>query len=325
MRPPETLARTAAPFAAAVLSVLALAGCSGKQPVTYQGYVEGEFVYVAAAEAGRLDRLLVARGQQVAAGTPLFALESARETGAVRQAQQQLNAAQAQLGDLLTGKRPPELEVMRAQLAQGETKAGNSMATRVRNEAQAAAGGIATAALDDSRAEAEADAGQVREVRGQIAVAGLPARAEQIRAQAANRAAAKAFLDQATWSLGQKTVAASAAGLVFDTIYREGEWVPAGAPIVRMLPPANVKVRFFVPEPLLGGLWIGQQVALRCDGAAAPVPARVSYISTESEYTPPVIYSQESREKLVFMVEARFDPSVASKLRPGQPVDVEFR
>jgi HlyD family secretion protein len=312
-------------LAAAAVAVLALAGCSARKAVTCQGYVEGEFVYVAAAEAGRLDRLLVARGQQVSAGAPLFALESAREAGAVRQAQQQLNTAQAQLGDLRTGKRPPELDVVRAQLAQAETRAGNSAATRVRDEAQGAAGGIAMAALDDSRAAAEADAGHVRELRGQVAVAELPAREEQIRAQAATVAAARAFLDQAAWTLGQKAVAASAAGLVFDTIYREGEWVPAGAPVVRMLPPANVKVRFFVPEPLLGGLWVGRPVSLRCDGAPAEVPARVTYIATEAEYTPPVIYSNETRSKLVFMIEARPDPAQAPGLHPGQPVVVTLR
>ena len=309
----------------AIVAVLAMAACSGKKAVTYQGYVEGEFVYVGAAEAGRLDRLLVARGQQVAAGAPLFVLEAARETGAVRQAQQQLNSAQAQLDDLLTGKRQPELEVVRAQLAQAETKAGNSAAARERNEAQGAAGGIAMAAVDDSRAEAETDTGHVRELRGQVAVAELPARREQIRAQTANVAAARAFLDQADWTLGQKAVAAAAAGLVFDTIYREGEWVPAGAPIVRMLPPANVKVRFFVPEPLLGGLSLGRQVSLKVDGAQAEVPAKVTYISTESEYTPPVIYSNETRSKLVFMIEARPDPAQAHNLHPGQPVVVSLR
>lgn len=153
MHHPKTLARATVRYFAASLAVVALAGCSEKKAVTYQGYVEGEFVYVASAEAGRLDRLLVARGQQVAAGAPLFALESAHETGAVRQARQQLNSAEAQLADLLTGKRQPELEVVRAQLAQAETKAGNSMAARVRNEAQEAAGGIAMATLEDSRAE----------------------------------------------------------------------------------------------------------------------------------------------------------------------------
>ncbi|MGA2083073.1 MAG: HlyD family efflux transporter periplasmic adaptor subunit [Holophaga sp.] len=325
MHHPKTLARAAVRYFAANLAVIALAGCSEKKAVTYQGYVEGEFVYVASAEAGRLDRLLVARGQQVAAGAPLFALESAHETGAVRQARQQLNSAEAQLADLLTGKRQPELEVVRAQLAQAETKAGNSMATRVRNEAQGAAGGIAMATVEDSRAEAEADAGHVRELRGQVAVAGLPARGEQIRAQTANVAAAQAFLDQARWTLGQKVVAASAAGLVFDTIYREGEWVPAGAPIVRMLPPENVKVRFFVPEPLLGGLSIGQEVVLRRDGAPAEMRAKVTYISAESEYTPPVIYSNETRSKLVFMIEARPDPAQTHNLHPGQPVVVTLR
>jgi HlyD family secretion protein len=310
---------------AILLALIALSGCSDRKAVTFQGYVEGEFVYVGAAEAGRLDRLLVARGEEVAAGAPLFVLEAAREAGAVRQARQQLTAAEAQLGDLLTGKRPPELEVLRAQLAQAEAKAGNSAATRVRNEVQKAVGGLAQATLEDSRAEAEADAGHVRELRGQLLVARLPAREEQIRAQKATVAAARANLDQATWTLGQKAVAASARGLVFDTIYRAGEWVPAGAPIVRMLPPENVKVRFFVPEPFLGGLSVGRRVGLRRDGAPDEVAAKVTYLATEAEYTPPVIYSNETRSKLVFMLEARPDPSQAHNLHPGQPVVVTLR
>ena len=322
---PNAPAAAGVRFFAASLALVALAGCSDKKPVTWQGYVEGEFVYVAAAEAGRLDRLQVARGQQVAAGSPLFNLESAREAGAVRQARQQLTAAEAQLGDLLTGKRPPELEVLRAQLAQAEIRAGNSAATRARDEVQKSVGGLAQAALEDSRAAAEADAGHVRELRGQVTVAGLPARAEQIRAQTATVAAARAMLDQASWTLDQKAVAARATGLVYDTIYREGEWVPAGSPIVRMLPPENVKVRFFVPETRLGGLSVGQAVGLRCDGARAEVPAKVSYISSEAEFTPPVIYSNETRSKLVFMIEARPDPAMAHNLHPGQPVVVALR
>jgi HlyD family secretion protein len=325
MYPPKPSTTAGVRSFLSALALLALAGCSGKKAVAFQGYVEGEFVYVAAAEAGRLDRLMVTRGQQVASGDPLFVLESAHEAGAVRQARQQWTAAQAQLGDLLTGKRPPELEVLRAQLAQAVTKAGNSAATRVRNEAQGAVGGIPMATLDDSRADAEADAGHVRELRGQVAVAMLPARGEQIRAQTATVAAARAFLDQASWTLGQKAVAAAANALVFDTIYREGEWVPAGSPIVRMLPPENVKVRFFVPETLLGALTIGRGVSLHRDGAAADVPAKVTYVSAEAEYTPPVIYSNETRSKLVFMIEARPDPAQAPNLHPGQPVVVTLR
>jgi HlyD family secretion protein len=109
---------------------------------------------------------------------------------------------------------------------------------------------------------------------------------------------------------------------VADTLYREGEWVPAGSPVVRMLPPANVKVRFFVPESVVGDLKPGRAVALHCDGCEADVPAQISYVSNEPEYTPPVIYSNETRAKLVFMVEAKPAPENSPKLRPGQPVAV---
>ena len=110
-----------------------------------------------------------------------------------------------------------------------------------------------------------------------------------------------------------------------DTLYREGEWVPAGSPVVRMLPPENVKLRFFVPQSIAGGLKPGRNVSVSCDGCAAAVPATVTYISSEPEYTPPVIYSNETRAKLVFMVEARPTAEDGSRLRPGQPVAVTLK
>ena len=306
-------------------ALLALAGCSGKTPPGYQGYVEGEFVHASSSEAGRLVRLSVTRGQRVQAGTPLFALESINEAAAQRQARQQLSAAEARLKDLRTGKRPQELDVVRAQLAQAVAEEKKSAADLVRDEAQLKAGGISNARLDETRARAESDAARTRELRSQLDVAGLSAREDQIKAQAANVAAARAALEQAEWKLNQKAVAASGAGVVFDLMYREGEWVQAGSPVVRLLPPENIKVRFFVPETHLGTLTIGKIVLLRCDGCPAEIPAKVTYISTESEYTPPVIYSNETRSKLVYMIEARPSADNALVLHPGQPVEVTPR
>jgi HlyD family secretion protein len=114
-------------------------------------------------------------------------------------------------------------------------------------------------------------------------------------------------------------------GLVVDTLFREGEWVPAGSPVVRMLPPANVKVRFFVPQSIVGSLKPGRAVSLRCDGCEAEIPAQITFISNSPEFTPPVIYSNETRDKLVFMVEARPSVENAPKLRPGQPVAVTLK
>lgn len=299
-----------------------LAGCAEKREPSYQGYVEGEFVYVASPEAGRLDRLLVARGDQALAGTPLFALESEMEAAAHRQAQHRLEMAQAQRQDLLVGKRPQELAVVREQLSQASAEATRIAANLVRDEAQYKAGGISLAQLETSRTSSESMAARVRELEHQLDVAALPAREDQIRAQEANLEAARAALDQALWTLNQKTVSATVSGRVFDTLYRVGEWVPAGRPVVRMLPPENIKIRFFVPEPFVGALTVGSRVSFRCDGAPSVFTATVSYVSTESEFTPPIIYSNDTRSKLVFMVEARPSAEEASKLHPGQPVEV---
>ncbi|CAE6891986.1 HlyD family secretion protein [Paraburkholderia domus] len=312
-------------FPSAVLLVLLVAllpACSHHDADTYQGYVEGEFVYLGSSQSGKLAQLSVARGQTVGANAPLFSLESDDETHALVQAQQQLAAARAQLADVQTGKRVPEVDVNRAQLAEAVANARKASLQLTRDEAQYRAGGIAKAQLDDSRANADATAAQVRELTSQVDVARLPARSQQIVQQQAQVAAAVAAVAQAQWKLDQKRVDAPAEGLVYDTLYRKGEWVQAGNPIVQLLPPQNVKVRFFVPETIVGQLTPDRRVAIHCDGCAADVPARITYVSSEAEYTPPVIYSNESRAKLVFMVEAHPSNADATKLHPGQPVSV---
>ncbi|KWB12236.1 secretion protein HlyD [Burkholderia ubonensis] len=303
---------------------IALIACGRRadERATYQGYVEGEFVYLSSSQSGTLAQLAVQRGQSVAANTPAFALEAVDETAALQQAQHQLAAAQAQLADLRTGKRPPEVNVTKAQLAQAVAQAGKAADQLARDERQYRAGGISAQQLDDSRTAARTSAAQVRELRSQVDVARLPGRSQQIAAQAAQVDAAQAAVAVAQWKLDQKRVAAPAAGRVYDTLYRLGEWVQAGSPVVQMLPPQNVKVRFFVPEAAVASLAPGRAVAIHCDGCAADVPARITYVSSQAEYTPPVIYSNESRTKLVFMIEARPAVADAPKLHPGQPVAV---
>jgi len=102
--------------------------------------------------------------------------------------------------------------------------------------------------------------------------------------------------------------------------YRPGEMVPSGRPVLALLPPGNIKVRFFVPETVLPNIAYGDTARISCDGCAKDLTARVSFIARQSEFTPPVIYSLEERSKLVYMVEAL--PQQPSGLRVGQPVDV---
>ena len=298
-------------------------GCNRKPSLQFQGYVEGEFVQVATSEAGRLDRLTVAKGDRVETGALLFALDAVPEAAALRQAREQLATAEAQLRDILTGKRPQELEVITAQLDQARAEAKKSVADRERDQAQFGSGGISKAQLDKSQAAADATSARVAELERQYEVARLPARDDQILAQQAQVAAARAAVEQAEWRLGQKTVMAPVAGRIFDTLYETGEWVAAGRPVVRLLSPDKVKIRFFVPETALGGLTVGQALRVHCDGSPDEISAEITYISTEAEYTPPVIYSNETRSKLVFMVEAR--PLNGANLHPGQPVAVGLR
>jgi len=309
----------------AALALTLLAACSGAPRTTFQGYVEGEFVYMASSQPGRLEHLAVTRGQRVERGAPLFTLESIDERAVRDQARQQLAAAEAQLADIETGKRPPEVAVVAAQLTQAEAAARKSALQRDRDEAQYQSGGISREQLEATLAQAASDAAHVSELASQLEVARLPGRAEQLKAQARQVEAARAVLEQADWRLGEKSIAAPSAALVYDTLYREGEWVASGSPVVRLLPPQNIKVRFFVPEPVIGALTAGRKVLLHCDGCAADVPATITFVSNEAEYTPPVIYSNETRGKLVYMIEAHPTPADAVKLHPGQPLEVQLQ
>jgi len=307
----------------AAIAALAVCGaCAKHGPPTYQGYVEGEFVHVAPSTGGRLERLFVQRGQTIEADAPLFQLEARQEAAAVHQADETAAAARAQLADLKTGKRDTEIEVIRTQRDQAVIAEKQSASQLERDAAQYEAGGIPRAQLDESRTRHDVDAARVREVAGQLAVAEQSARPEQIRAQASQIAAADAAREQTQSRLDEKRVTAKQPALIVDTLFREGEWVPPGAPVVRLLPPANIKIRFFIPQPSLSLFPLGTTLAIHCDGCPTDVVAAVSYISTEPEFTPPIIYSNETRAKLVFMIEARPSGDGVRVLRPGQPVTV---
>jgi HlyD family secretion protein len=309
----------------ALALAVAIAGCGKSEPTSLQGYVEGEYVRVAAPFAGTLVSLDTARGKAVDAGTPLFALEAENEDAARREAQERVRKAGAQVEDLRKGKRDTEIGAARAQLAQAEAMAANSEKDWRRQLDLVTKGFVSQSRADEAKATRDRDVGKVMELQNDLATIRSGARPDEIRAAEAEAAAARESLAQAEWRLKQKSVAASVAGTVSDTLFVRGEWVPAGAPVVSLLPPGNVKVRFFVPEARLGAVKVGQKVALACDGCGASIEANVSFIASQAEFTPPVIYSKDNRAKLVFLVEARPAPADAAKLHPGQPVDVTLR
>jgi HlyD family secretion protein len=308
-----------------ILLAAALSGCGDGGNGALQGYAEGEYVRVASPIAGQLARLNVARGTTVRTGDALFALEQESEAAARREAEERVKRTEAQYRNLLKGKRPEEVDAIRAQLAQAEAGLKLSEANLVRQQQLVESNFISKDKLDEARTGRDRDRERMNELGAQLATAKLAARPEEIRAALAEVAASREALAQAEWRLSQKSSRAPQDALVADTIYAQGEWVPAGSPVVSLLPPANIKVRFFVPEKSLGAVKLGQTVLVRCDGCTNPVSAPVTYIAPQPEYTPPVIYSKENRAKLVFLVEARPAPAEAVKLHPGQPVEVELQ
>ena len=308
---------------ALLCAAVVAAGCAKDDRGVLQGYAEAEFVHVASPYAGTLDRLAVARGATVAAGATLFVLDHRAERAAVDAADARIRTAEARLVNLGEGRRAAELDVIRAQVETAATALHLSQLQFDQAQRLYKSGFVSQAKQDEAKAAVDRDTARVAEARAGMQV-GLQSlgRKPEIQAARAEIEAAQADRAQARVRLEQKTGVAPAAALVYDTYFREGESVPAGQPVASLLPPGNVKVRFFAPEAMVGTLRPGQPVTLSCDGCAGPIAAAITYISPQAEYTPPVIYSRESRAKLVFLVEARPGPADAPKLRPGQPVEV---
>lgn len=304
----------------------AVTGCEKASSDLVQGYVEGEYVYVASPYGGALATLSVRRGVQVNAGAPLFALEQVSEKSARDEAARKLSQARANLEDRRKGKRPSEIASLRAQLQQAQAALQLSLREVARQEGLSTVPGAAVEVeVDRARSARDQNQQRVSQLEADLNTALLGSRTDQVIAAEAEVRAKEAALAKAEWDLAQKRQVAPKAGFVFDTLYREGEWVPAGRPVVVLLPPDHIKVRAFVSQARLGTIKLGDPVQVMVDGVQGSIQGEVSYMSPKAEYTPPVLYSQGSRDKLLFMIEVLFDPAAAVNLHPGQPVDIRFQ
>jgi len=296
-------------------------GIERNAATVFSGYIDADYVFVASSIGGTLTNLAVARGDKVAKGTLLFQLDDTAERAARNEAEARLVQAQAQLGDLLTGRRQPEVEAIIAQRTQAEASLRESSADYDRYVRLRAAGVASEQQLDAARSKKDGDRALVDEFGAQVRAARLAGREEQVRAARAAVEAARHDLAQADWRLSQMIGTAPADAMVVDTLFRPGEMVTAGQPVIQLLPPENLKIRFFAPEGMVADIAVGATVRVTCDGCRAPVVAAIRFISPRAEFTPPVIYSREQRSRLMFMVEAR-PQDRADTLQVGQPVDV---
>ena len=304
--------------------LILISACSEPPAQGWSGYAEGDYVYIAAPLSGRLETIAVQAGQSVAKGASLFALDAEAERAASDEAAARLASARAQALNLDKGRRSDEVAVTQAQLAQAQASAAFMQSELARQQQLLAQGFISRSRLDDASTALTQAQARVAELSAALRVAHLPARSDERTATQASATAASEVLRQSKWREGQKQQTAPEDALVSEVFFRAGEFVAAGQPVLALLPPKNIKARFFVPESDLAKLKPDQAVLLACDGCAAPIAARISRIATQAEYTPPVIYSNAQRAKLVFMVEARPDSATPAVLHPGQPLDVRL-
>jgi HlyD family secretion protein len=293
-----------------LLVPLCLLGCEKPQSTHWLGYIEGESALIAPPQAGWITSLDVARGAKVKAGDSLFTLDATREIAArdntlaaITAAKEQAQQAESQFSKAQASAAEMEADIMRAQKELARQEELVRIGASPRRDLEAA-----QAAYDSARArrnQAGADQGQATAARRQAEA--------QTRQNEANLMAAE-------FNLSQRSVHSLVTGEVQDIYFREGEYANAGVPVISVLPPANVFVRFFVPEPAIASLHLGDEVHINCDGCANDLVGTVRFIASQAEFTPPVIYSVGNRERLVFKAEARVSSGLP--LRPGLPIEV---
>ena len=309
---PQRLVIGGLALAAAVLAAILFVVPQFRAPPRLSGYIEGEPLYLASPIAGQLTQVLVARGQRVAAGAPLFVVDTrtlaaARDqaTGRVTQAQSAIAGAQATRAQLAANVAAARASAVQAgqdyARVQHLLAIGSGAISKQDVDKYRAADATARAQLAAAKRQADAAAAQIGAAGGQLG------EAEGARADALAR-------------LGQASPVAPVAARVEDVFFQAGEWAAANQPVVSLLPDARVRLRFFVPERSVAIYRPGRQVSFGCDGCAKSLVATINYVSPRAEFTPPVIYSLQSRDRLVFLVEAL--PANPAGLTPGLPIDV---
>lgn len=301
-----------------------LAGCQRNQN-TFQGYIEGYLTFLSVNTDGYLQQLLVVRGTPVILGQNLFALESQPEASQLAQAQEKLRQAQSDLSNLQKGQRYTILQGIQAQIGQATADLELAKKTFGRNQQLVTTNAISKEQFDRATSDFQRANQRFNELMANLSEAKLGARVDVVQAAEAAVAAAVTQVSIAQWYLVKKTGASPATGTVYDTFFRLGEYVPAGRPVLALLIPKDYRVIFYVPEPILSKIALGNNVLIKCDGCGQARPAKISFISSQAEFTPPIIFSKTERRKFVYRVEAQFTDEIAKTFHPGQPVDVSLK
>lgn len=288
----------------------------------YLGYVEGETVMIAAPVAGRIAARPAVKGARLHKGESVFSLDTAVAQAEVERGAAAIETAQAQLANLLTGKREPELDAIRAQRREAEAGLALAEKEQIRALSLTTSGTAARSRLDQAQATVSQYRARIAQFDATEAAGKLAARDAEIEAARSKIKEAEASAAQARQKLADLAPVSPVEATVDNTFFDVGEWVSAGQPVVSLLAPDAITLRFFVPEAALAQAQPGTSIRFRCDGCGDAKTAHITHVEATPEFTPPVIYSQSARAKLVFLAEARPDAADPT-LRPGLPIEVE--
>jgi HlyD family secretion protein len=287
------------------------------------GYVEGDYVNLAPVTSAELSEVRVRMGDRVEAGVIVARQERTDAEIALAQAQAARGQAEAELANLREGSRPEEIRVTEASLDAARVRFADAERQAARNTELNRQGVVPQSSLDTVITARDTAAAEVAQLEAELAVKKLPARAQVVAAAQSSLQGAEAAVRDAAWRLAKRDITAPAGGEITDIFRRVGEIAGPTAPVAALLPDGAYKLVVFVGEVDLARIAPGSKLAVRCDGCPDGLTATVSYVSNEPEFTPPVIYSIENRQKLVYRVEAR--PAAGERvLRPGQIVDVSL-
>lgn len=311
-------------FAVFFFSIVIISGCSKNNQTKFQGYIEGRFTYISSQFTGTLQDLTIERGSSLKIGQKLATLEGSPQLEEYKQAQADLEKAKSNLADLEKGKRPSELAAIEDQQKQVIAQIKYASITVKRYQHLVKTHAIQQDKLDSAISNYNQLNAQLAELNQNLITAKLPARIDQINEAKAQVVTAEAVLQKAQWQLKQKQLLSPINGYVFDTFYLVGETVPAASPILSALDPKDVYVVFFVPEEQLAKTKVGQKISFTCDSRSQPIPATIYFISDKAEFTPPIIYSETSRQKLTYRVEAKLTVADAQQVQPGQPITIDL-
>lgn len=304
-----------------MIFLIALVTACSKNARSYQGYIEGENIYLTSPFSGRLTQMLVTRGVRVKKGELLFTLEPKPQAFSVNQLEASLIASRQTLADLIKPKREEEIRAIKAQISQVDAQIDLAKVRVVRYETLLQRNAVDKDTYDEVVQKLKELESIKKEYEANLELALLGARTNQIEAQAAEVESVGEQLNIARWQLSEKEIYAPADGVIFDTYYLPGEYVSAERAIASLLAPENVHIEFFVPLVELKNLRVGSNLNFSYEGSIDVYEAIVSYISPEAEYLPPLLYSRENSDKIVFRIKAISNTKEA-KLFPGLPVSV---